>query len=75
MSYSPVLIFFVLTAFSDTFIRDARSGQAAMQQSVCRVLGVLDYTMHPHGIIPVVNFLLDGVDRSVRDLLWRSTRI
>jgi hypothetical protein len=36
-----------------------------MQQSLGRVLGVLDYDAHPHGIRRAVDYLLASVDASV----------
>ena len=37
-----------------------------MQQSLCRVLGVLDYAAYPHGILKAIDCLLRCIDRSVR---------
>ena len=48
-----------------TLIREGRSGPPPTQQNVCRVLGVLDYSAHAHGIISAIDFLLSSVDRSV----------
>ena len=59
-----------------TFIRDARAGSPAVQQSACRVLGVLDYSAYRHGITPAIEFLIESVDRPVRHiaLIWRKIR-
>ncbi len=36
-----------------------------MQQSVCRVLGVLDYNAHPHGLQDAIQYLLGCVNKQV----------
>lgn len=49
-----------------TFIREGKTSPPAVQQNACRVLGVLDYNAHPHGLLPAVDFLLSCVDKPVR---------
>ncbi|KAI0072860.1 TBCD protein [Panus rudis PR-1116 ss-1] len=44
-------------------MHDAKPTSPASQQSVCRVLGVLDYNSHPHGIVQAVEYLLGAVDK------------
>lgn len=53
-----------------------------MHQSVCRLLGVLDYSSYPSGLLPSIHFLLGSVDRTVRvsapsmfflDLFWQAS--
>ncbi|KAI0699071.1 TBCD protein [Cytidiella melzeri] len=47
----------------------AKFGTAALQQSVCRMLGVLDYISHPSALAPAVEFLLSCVDLSASTAL------
>lgn len=43
-----------------------------MQQSVSRVLGVLDYNAHPHGLQDVMQYLLNCVNKEVcNDTVFR----
>ena len=49
-----------------TFTQEAKSGAFALQQGVCRMLGVLDYNAHPGALNTALDFLLASVDRSVR---------
>ncbi|GJE97138.1 tubulin folding cofactor D C terminal domain-containing protein [Phanerochaete sordida] len=46
------------------FIRESRTGTPAVQQNACRVLGVLDYNAHDHGLLSAVDFLLASVDKA-----------
>ncbi|KAI0086506.1 ARM repeat-containing protein [Irpex rosettiformis] len=48
----------------ERFIQEAKSGTAALQQSVCRMLGGLDYNSHPEALKIALAFLLACVDRS-----------
>ncbi|KAI0732028.1 TBCD protein [Fomitopsis betulina] len=52
------------SAVVDRLIREFSNGSPPMQQSLCRVLGVLDYAAYPHGILNVIGCLLKCVDRS-----------
>ncbi|KAH9841553.1 TBCD protein [Rhodofomes roseus] len=52
------------SAIVDRLIRDFSSGSPPMQQSLCRVLGALDYAAYPHGILKAIDCLLTCVDRS-----------
>ena len=54
------------SAVVDRLIRDFETGSEPMQQSLARVLGVLDYLAHPHGIEKAVSCLLRMVNRKVR---------
>ncbi|OCH86383.1 TBCD protein [Obba rivulosa] len=54
------------SAVVNRLIQEFRVGSPQMQQSLCRVLGVLDYTAHPHGILEATRCLLNCVDRSAR---------
>lgn len=54
------------SAVVDRLIGEFAAGSAPMQQSLARVLGVLDYASHPHGIESAVRCLLGMVDRTVR---------
>ena len=49
-----------------TFTQEAKSGAFALQQGVCRMLGILDYNAHPGPLTTALDFLLSSVDRSVR---------
>lgn len=40
-----------------------------MQQSLARLLGVLDYNAFPHGVERAIACLLEGVDRSVSKIV------
>ncbi|KAI0657425.1 TBCD protein [Cubamyces menziesii] len=51
------------SAVVDRLIRDFETGSEPMQQSLARVLGVLDYLAHPHGIEKAVSCLLRMVNR------------
>lgn len=66
MSLYCAVIYVYLRLSFFTLIRDIRSGSPAMQQSLCRVLGVLDYDAYPHGLEDAIKCLLGCVDRSVR---------
>ncbi|KAL4251881.1 Tubulin-folding cofactor D [Abortiporus biennis] len=46
----------------ERLIKDGKTGPPAVQQSVCRALGLLDFAAHPHGLESVVEFLLYYVD-------------
>ncbi|THH16982.1 hypothetical protein EW146_g3747 [Bondarzewia mesenterica] len=50
--------------FEDTVIKEFKSGSPPMQQSLARLLGVLDYNAHAHGIMEAITCLLDSVDPS-----------
>ncbi|KAL1950308.1 hypothetical protein VTO73DRAFT_5432 [Trametes versicolor] len=52
------------SAVVDRLIGEFAAGSAPMQQSLARVLGVLDYASHPHGIESAVRCLLGMVDRT-----------
>ncbi|KAH9936306.1 TBCD protein [Fomitopsis serialis] len=52
------------SAIVDRLIRDFSSGSPPMQQSICRVLGMFDYTAYPHGILKVIDCLLTCTDRT-----------
>ncbi|KAI0761942.1 TBCD protein [Trametes elegans] len=51
------------SAVVDRYIADFEPGSAPMQQSLARILGVLDYATHPHGVHKAVRCLLRMVDR------------
>ncbi|CDO71460.1 hypothetical protein BN946_scf184909.g54 [Trametes cinnabarina] len=51
------------SAVVDRLIKDFETGNAELQQSLARVLGVLDYLAHPHGVQKAVRCLLRMVDR------------
>ncbi|KAI0822273.1 TBCD protein [Trametes gibbosa] len=51
------------SAVVNRLISDFEAGSPEMQQSLARVLGVLDYKAHPHGIEAAVRCLLRMVDR------------
>ena len=55
----------ILTEHISTFVREGKTGQPAMQQSVCRVLGMLNYNAHQHGLGMAIDFLVGCVDRNV----------
>ncbi|KAH8104609.1 TBCD protein [Cristinia sonorae] len=40
--------------------------QPAAQQALCRMLGLLDYNKHHHGLLEVLRFLLDSVNSQSR---------
>ena len=47
-------------------IRELRVGLPPMQQSLCTLVGVLDYKSFPHGLENSLTFILESVDRKVR---------
>ncbi|CCM03543.1 uncharacterized protein FIBRA_05677 [Fibroporia radiculosa] len=49
----------------DRLIREFGTASSPMQQSICKVLGVLDYDAHPHGLSEAVRCLLYSVNRSM----------
>jgi hypothetical protein len=49
-----------------TVIREFRSGPLALQQSLGRFLGALDYDAHPHGTLEAIQCLIDSVAQGVR---------
>ncbi|KAI9058356.1 TBCD protein [Trametes sanguinea] len=51
------------SAVVDRLIREFEKGSPQMQQSLARVLGVLDYSAHPHGVQKAVDCLLRMVNR------------
>ncbi|KAI8978670.1 TBCD protein [Trametes punicea] len=51
------------SAVVDRLIRDFEPGNPPMQQSLARVLGLLNYAAHPHGVKKAVECLLRMVDR------------
>lgn len=53
------------SAVVQRLIKDYEGGSPPMQQSLARVLGVLDYAKHKHGIESAVECLLRMVDRKV----------
>lgn len=57
---------------SGRLIREFTVGSSAMQQSLCRVLGVLDYNAHSHRLMEAVRCLLSCVDKSVRPVFALS---
>ncbi|PCH40083.1 ARM repeat-containing protein [Wolfiporia cocos MD-104 SS10] len=52
------------SAIVERLIREFSVGSPQMQQSSCRVLGVLAYDAHPHGLQSAVKCLLTSVDGS-----------
>ena len=63
------------SAVLQRLVREFETGTPPMQQSLARVLGVLDYAAHPHGIVDAVRCLLRMVDRKVgRRLKWFNAR-
>ncbi|KZT12037.1 TBCD protein [Laetiporus sulphureus 93-53] len=52
------------SALVDRLIREFTVRSSAMQQSLCRVLGVLDYNAHSHRLTEAVRCLLSCVDKS-----------
>lgn len=48
-----------------TLTREFRTGPPHMQQSLGRFLGILDYDAHPHGLLDVIQCLLECVNTSV----------
>ncbi|KAH7912534.1 ARM repeat-containing protein [Hygrophoropsis aurantiaca] len=44
-----------------SLIQELRKGSAVVQQSLARVLGVLDYNAHAHGVTQALRCLLDSV--------------
>ena len=54
------------SAVVERLIKDFEGGNPPMQQSLARVLGVMDYAKHKHGIVNAVSCLLRMVDRKVR---------
>lgn len=53
------------SALVQRLINDYESGSPLMQQSLARVLGVLNYARFRHGIVDAVKCLLRMVDRKV----------
>ena len=53
------------SAVVQRLIKDFEGGSPPMQQSLARVLGVLDYAKHKHGVVDAVRCLLRIVDRKV----------
>ena len=53
------------SAVVERLIKDFEGGSPPMQQSLARVLGVLDYAKHKHGVVNAVRCLLRMVDRKV----------
>ncbi|RPD62432.1 ARM repeat-containing protein [Lentinus tigrinus ALCF2SS1-7] len=51
------------SAVVQRLIKDFEGGSPPMQQSLARVLGVLDYAKHKHGVVDAVRCLLRMVDR------------
>jgi hypothetical protein len=52
--------------FENTFIREFRSGSSTMQQSVARLLGLMDYKSHRHSLSEAIDCLVASVVPSVR---------
>ena len=55
----------LMNCFVDTLIREFKAGSPALQQSLAMLLGVLDYSAHPHGLSEAIKCLMDSVDPSV----------
>ena len=53
------------SAVLQRLVNDFEKGTPPMQQSLARVLGVLDYAAHPHGVENAMRCLLRMVDRKV----------
>ena len=53
------------SAVLQRLVNDFEKGTPPMQQSLARVLGVLDYAAHPHGVENAIRCLLRMVDRKV----------
>ncbi|KAI0720503.1 TBCD protein [Cerioporus squamosus] len=51
------------SAVVQRLIKEFEGGSPPMQQSLARVLGVLDYATHKHGVVDAVRCLLRMVDR------------
>jgi len=47
-----------LLSYDHTFIRDFRSGSPTMQQGLARLLGLMDYTTHPHALLEAIDCLI-----------------
>lgn len=54
------------SAVVQRLIKDYEGGSPPMQQSLARVLAILDYAKHKHGVEDAVRCLLRMVDRKVR---------
>lgn len=52
-------------SYDHTFIRDFRSGSPLMQQSLARLLGLVDYKSHSHALPEVVDCLIASITPSV----------
>ena len=63
------------SAVLQRLVREFEGGSPQMQQSLARVLGVLDYAAHPHGMQDAVRCLLRMVDRKVGRALPFQTHI
>ncbi|KAI9465506.1 TBCD protein [Lactarius psammicola] len=47
--------------YGNTFIREFRSGSPTMQQSLARLLGLIDYKSHPHSLPEAIDCLVASV--------------
>ncbi|KAI0251997.1 TBCD protein [Lactifluus subvellereus] len=47
--------------YKSTFIRDFRSGSPVMQQSLARLLGLMDYKSYPHALPEAIDCLVESV--------------
>jgi tubulin-specific chaperone D len=48
-----------------TFVREFRSGTPLMQQSLARLLGVMDYKSHSHALTEAIDCLVASITPSV----------
>ena len=60
------LPFMKLSPFGiSTYIKNYRTGLSVKQQSLARLLGLLDYDAYPHAFPEVIDCLLEAVNASV----------
>ncbi len=48
-----------------TYVAEFPKATPVVQQSLARIIGVLAYRSHPHGVLKALDRLLDAVDRKV----------
>lgn len=51
--------------YDSTYVAEFPKATPIVQQSLARILGVLAYRSHPHGVLKALDRLLDAVDRKV----------
>ena len=52
-------------SYDHTFIKDFRSGSPVMQQSLARLLGLMDYNSHSHALLEAIDCLVASCIPSV----------